>query len=133
MNVRPLLALAALAAPLPALGQQQPVTIAQAVEQALELNVDFLRARLQALSATQDLVLARSNILPTVGFNASYGRVRIGGGEEIGRFTLPGTSTEIVQIAPEEFSEISAELKTSYDWTIAEEYPRSGADGDARP
>jgi len=26
--------------------------------------------------------------------------VRIGGGEEIGRFTLPGTTTEIVQIAP---------------------------------
>jgi outer membrane protein TolC len=98
MNVaRPLVALAAaaLVAPVPGRAQQlpppapaaqpsadQPITVDQAISLALEQNQDLIRSLLQSQSSAQDLVLARSTILPSLGFNASVGGFRIGAGNE---------------------------------------------------
>src|SRR6266850_792280 len=98
MNVARLsiaLAAAALVAPVPGHAQQlppppvpaapsadQPITVDQAIALALEQNQDLIRSLLQSQSSAQDLVLARSNILPNLGFNASVGGFRVGAGSE---------------------------------------------------
>src|SRR5882672_7468437 len=67
MNVARLsiaLAAAALVAPMPGRAQQLPPPVPAAQPSA------------------QDLVLARSNILPNLGFNASVGGFRVGAGSE---------------------------------------------------
>jgi outer membrane protein TolC len=70
-------AAAAQEAPAPA-GQR--LTLDRAVQLALQRNPDLQRQILLSLSAEQDQVLARSNILPSLGLNASYTDTREGGG-----------------------------------------------------
>ena len=76
------------------------LSIDDAVALALEQNPDLIKARLQARASAQDERLALSPILPNLNFNASYGRSRIGGGEEVGRFTIPGTAQTFIQVNP---------------------------------
>jgi outer membrane protein TolC len=58
----------------------QRLTLDDAVKLALERNPDLRRQILLQLSSEQDKVIARSAILPTLGFNASYNDTRQGGG-----------------------------------------------------
>jgi len=59
------------------------LTLERATQIALERNYDQLRAQYQALSSEQDLVIARSAILPLLDFNGSLQRVRQGAGTPI--------------------------------------------------
>ena len=54
-----------------AAAQQGPLTLDDAVRVGLQRNSDLQHQVLLALSAEQDRVIARSNILPRVDFNAS--------------------------------------------------------------
>jgi outer membrane protein len=58
----------------------QNLTLEAAVQLALQRNPDLRKQALLALSSEQDTVLARSNILPALNFNASYNDTRQGGG-----------------------------------------------------
>lgn len=60
--------------------QRPPLTLDEAVKIALQRNPDLQRQILLALSAEQDLVIARSAILPRVDFNASRSQFRQGQG-----------------------------------------------------
>src|SRR5262249_42471022 len=59
----------------------QPLTLDDAVKLSLQRNPDLQRQILLTLSAEQDKVLARSNILPVIGLNASISRVRTNGNQ----------------------------------------------------
>ncbi len=71
--------------------QPDPLTIDRAVQIALERNYDLRRAQYQALSSEQDVVIARSAILPRLDFNGSVIRVRQGAGTVLlaGGVTFP--------------------------------------------
>jgi outer membrane protein TolC len=58
----------------------QPLTLEQAVKLGLDRNPDLRKQVLLALSAEQDKVLARANVLPRIDFNASAGGTRQGAG-----------------------------------------------------
>ena len=62
------------------LAQAHPLTLDEAVKLSLERNPDLRRQTLLMLSAEQDKVLARANLLPRVDFNASYQDTRQGAG-----------------------------------------------------
>jgi outer membrane protein len=57
----------------------QPITLDDAVKLALQRNPDLQKQILLTLSAEQDKVIARSNVLPQIDFNASLSRVRTNG------------------------------------------------------
>jgi outer membrane protein TolC len=59
------------------------LTLERAIQVALERNYDLRRSQYQALSSEQDLVIARSAILPRLDFNGSIIRVRQGAGTPI--------------------------------------------------
>ena len=84
-------------APAPAAGS--PLTLERAIQLALERNYDLRRSEYQALSAGQDLVIARAAILPKLNVNGSLSNNRVGGGQVTGTFTDPVTGTEVTQIA----------------------------------
>ncbi|MGZ6144207.1 MAG: TolC family protein, partial [Myxococcales bacterium] len=65
------------------LAQAHPLTLDEAVKIGLERNPDLMRQVLLTLSAEQDKVLARSAILPSLAFNASYSDTRQGGGTTV--------------------------------------------------
>ncbi len=69
------------ALPPPALAPSAPLTLEQAIKAALERNHEQIAAGLAAGLAEQTQVTAKSAILPTIGFNASIGGTRVGGGE----------------------------------------------------
>jgi len=73
----------AFAAPAQAPAPGGALTIERATQIALERNYDLRRSEYQALSAEQDLVIARSAILPLLDFNGSLQRVRQGAGTPI--------------------------------------------------
>ncbi len=89
-------ALAQEAAPAPA-GQR--LTLDDAVKLALQRNPDLQRQVLLQLSAEQDKVIARSAILPSLGFNASFTDTRQGAtaGIVVAGFSLPGQPTSVFQ------------------------------------
>ena len=59
--------------------QRPPMTLDEAVKIALQRNPDLQKQILLSLSAEQDLVIARSAILPRVDFNGSLSRTRTAG------------------------------------------------------
>ena len=59
------------------------LTLERAIQVALDRNYDLRRSQYQALSSEQDLVIARSAILPRLDFNGSISRVRQGSGTPI--------------------------------------------------
>ena len=65
------------------LAQAHPLSLDEAVKLGLERNPDLLRQVLLTLSAEQDKVLARSAILPSLAFNASFSDTRQGGGTTV--------------------------------------------------
>ena len=69
------------ALPTPAAAPSGPLTLDQAVKASLERNRDQINAGLVISLAEQAQVTSRSAILPTIGFNASIGGARVGGGE----------------------------------------------------
>ena len=69
-------AAAAQEAPAPA---AQRLTLEAAVQLALQRNPDLVKQTLQRLSSEQDLVIARSQILPQLNFNASLADTRVNG------------------------------------------------------
>ena len=81
------------------LAQAHPLTLDEAVKLSLERNPDLQKQVLLALSAEQDKVLARSAILPQLGFNASYTDTRQGGTGSaptiISNVELPPTPTSV--------------------------------------
>jgi len=56
------------------------LTLERAVQIALERNYDLRRTQYQALSSDEDVVIARSPMLPSLDFNASRARTRVGAG-----------------------------------------------------
>ena len=56
------------------------LTLERAVQVALERNYDLRKAMYVAQSSEQDLIIARSNVLPQLNFNASVTKVRQGQG-----------------------------------------------------
>ena len=69
----------------------QPLTLDDAVRISLQRNPDLQRQILLTLSAEQDKVLARANILPSLDFNASVSGVRTNGphvNTDVGTVTL---------------------------------------------
>src|SRR2546421_3591034 len=79
------------------LAQAQPLTLDGAVKLALERNPDLMKQNLLTLSAEQDKVVARSAILPSLGFNASYTDTRQGATDAlvVAGFKLPGQPTSV--------------------------------------
>ena len=75
------------ARPLPAQANA-PLTIDQAVAFALEQDPVLVTQQLQARSSVEDVNLSKSNIYPSLTFNASYGRTRVGGGESLQPITI---------------------------------------------
>jgi outer membrane protein TolC len=75
------------------------LTLERAVQLALQNNPDLIRAELQSLSAEQDIVIARAQLLPSLNFNASLSDTRSGGGVVLGTFTDPTTGTEVTQVS----------------------------------
>ena len=59
------------------------LTIEQAIQIALDRNYDLRRSEYQAATAEQNLVLARSIILPQLGFNGSVTKIRQGAGTQV--------------------------------------------------
>ncbi|HEY6911370.1 MAG TPA: TolC family protein [Myxococcales bacterium] len=59
--------------------QRPPLTLDEAVKIALQRNPDLQRQILLSLSAQQDVIISRANILPSVDFNASLGGLRTNG------------------------------------------------------
>ncbi len=59
------------------------LTLERAIQVALDRNYDLRRTQYQALSSEQDLLIARSAILPRLDFNGSLTRVRQGAGTPI--------------------------------------------------
>jgi outer membrane protein len=91
-----------------------PLTLERAIQLALERNYDLRRSEYQALSAGQDVVIARAAILPKLNVNGSLSDTRIGGGQVTGTFTDPVTGTEVTQIARTEvFRGYSAAVSAS--------------------
>jgi outer membrane protein TolC len=90
------------------------LTLERAIQLALERNYDLRRSEYQALSAGQDLVIARSAILPKLNVNGSLSDTRVGGGQVTGTFTDPVSGTEVTQIARTEvFRGYSASVSAS--------------------
>jgi len=67
-------------APANASAPDNALTLERAVQIALERNYDLRRSEYQALSSEQDRVIARAAMLPTLDFNASRTRTRVGAG-----------------------------------------------------
>jgi outer membrane protein len=82
----------------------QPLTLEEAVKIALQRNPDLQRQVLLTLSAEQDKVLARSNILPNFGFNGSWTDTRQGGGVTIIQNTPFTQPTRVFQAWQAAFS-----------------------------
>lgn len=61
------------------LAQPNPLSLDEAVSLGLQRNGDLRKQALQALSAEQEVITARSQILPRLDFNASASRARING------------------------------------------------------
>ena len=61
----------------------QKLSLEAAVKLAAERNPDLQKQVLQSLSSEQDRILARSAILPSLGFNASWNTTRQGGGTAV--------------------------------------------------
>jgi outer membrane protein len=59
------------------------LTLERAVQLALEGNYDLRKSQYQEQTAEQNLVLARSIVLPRLDFNGSVSRVRIGPGQQV--------------------------------------------------
>jgi outer membrane protein len=59
------------------------LTLERAIQLALEGNYDLRRAQYQSLTAEQNLVVARSIILPRLDFNGSVQKVRQGAGQQV--------------------------------------------------
>ena len=59
------------------------LTLERAIQLALEGNYDLRRTQYQSLTAEQNLVLARSIILPRLDFNGSVQKVRQGAGQQV--------------------------------------------------
>ncbi len=90
------------------------LTLERAIQLALERNYDLRRSEYQALSAGQDVVIARAAILPKLNVNGSLSNTRVGGGQVTGTFVDPLTGQEVVQIARTEvFRGYSATLSAS--------------------
>ncbi len=75
------------------LAQAHPLTLDDAVKLAMERNSDLRKQVLLALSAEQDKVIARSFILPQLGFNASAAEQRVNGVQFFQGVPLPGLGT----------------------------------------
>jgi len=75
------------------LGQARPLTLDDAVKLAMERNPDLRKQVLLALSAEQDKLIARSAILPQLGFNASAAEQRVNGVQYFQGVPLPGLGT----------------------------------------
>jgi outer membrane protein TolC len=75
------------------LAQAHPLTLDDAVKLAMERNADLRKQVLLALSAEQDKVIARSFILPQLGFNASAAEQRVNGVQFFQGVPLPGLGT----------------------------------------
>src|SRR5260370_8160061 len=75
------------------LAQARPLTLDDAVKLAMERNPDLRKQVLLALSAEQDKVIARSAILPQLGFNASAAEQRVNGVQYFQGVPLPGLGT----------------------------------------
>jgi outer membrane protein len=56
------------------------LTLERAIQLALERNYDLRRTEYLASSADQDVTIARAQMLPTLDFNASRSRTRVGAG-----------------------------------------------------
>ena len=82
----------------------QPLTLDDAVRVALQRNPDLQRQVLLTLSAEQDKVLARSNILPNFNFNGSWTDTRQGGGVTIIQNTPFQQPTRVFQAWQGSFS-----------------------------
>jgi outer membrane protein TolC len=76
------------------LAQAQPMTLEEVLKVALQRNLELQRQGLLVLSAEQDKILARSAILPSVGFNASYTDTRQGATDALllNGVPIPGTA-----------------------------------------
>src|SRR5260370_22831284 len=72
------------------LAQARPLTLDDAVKLAMERNPDLRKQVLLALSAEQDKLIARSAILPQLGFNASAAEQRVNGVQYFQGVPLPG-------------------------------------------
>lgn len=59
------------------------LTIQQAIQIALDRNYDLRRSEYQAATAEQNLVLARSIVLPQLNFNGSVTKIRQGEGTQV--------------------------------------------------
>jgi outer membrane protein TolC len=94
------------ALPAPAAAPSGPLTLDQAIKAALERNRDQINAGLIAGIAEQQQVTARAAILPTIGFNASIGGARVGGGE-----SQTNPFTGVAQTAP-------SDTYASYSWGL---------------
>ena len=68
------------APPVPANAPANALTLERAVQLALERNYDLRRSEYQAQSAGEDATIARALLLPTLDFNASRSRTRVGAG-----------------------------------------------------
>ena len=79
-------------APAPAPAAQR-LTLEAAVQLSLQRNPDLVKQVLQRLSSEQDLVIARSAILPQLNFNASLADTRVNGPVLISGTTLPTQGT----------------------------------------
>jgi outer membrane protein TolC len=73
--------------------QRPPMTLDEAVKIALQRNPDLQRQILLSLSAEQDVILSRSNILPQVTFNASFAEIRVNGPVLVSGATVPTNGT----------------------------------------
>lgn len=61
----------------------KPLSLEDALALSLQRNADLINAQLTADSSEQDRKIALAAILPNLGFNASYGRVRQGAGIQV--------------------------------------------------
>jgi outer membrane protein TolC len=75
------------------LAQAHPLTLDDAVKLAMERNADLRKQVLLALSAEQDHVIARSVVLPQLGFNGSVAEQRVNGVQYFQGVPLPGQRT----------------------------------------
>src|SRR5207249_1952842 len=70
----------------------QPLSLDDAVKLSMERNPDLRKQVLLALSAEQDKVLARSAVLPSLGFNASFTDTRQAGASIIQSIDVPAVA-----------------------------------------
>ena len=79
-------------APVPAPSGQR-LTLEAAIQLAMQRNPDLVKQTLQRLSSEQDVVIARSQILPQLNFNASLAETRVNGPVLVSGRTIPSLGT----------------------------------------